>query len=73
MPCSQAYPLDMSQYEGLFNATRIPKTGKDQILRDPSARHVLVMRNGNFFVFDVLDSNGKTFTLSHLFTMHVFP
>lgn len=55
----QAYPLDMSQYEGLFNATRIPRKGKDVIFRKPSARHVLVMKNGNFFVFDALDMNGK--------------
>lgn len=53
-----AYPLDMSQYEGLFNATRIPKKEKDQIFRNPSARHILVMRKGNFFIFDVLDENG---------------
>lgn len=53
-----AFPLDMSQYEGLFNATRIPKKGKDLIFRNPSARHVLVMRNGHFFTFNVIDSNG---------------
>ena len=61
-----AFPLDMSQYEGLFNATRIPKRGKDQILRDPTAHHVLVMRNGNFFVFDVLDSNGSILDPTHI-------
>lgn len=54
-----AYPLDMSQYEGLFNAARLPRREKDEIFRNPSARHVLVMRNGNFFVFDVLDRNGN--------------
>ncbi|KAK3908474.1 Carnitine O-palmitoyltransferase 2, mitochondrial [Frankliniella fusca] len=53
-----AFPLDMSQYEGLFNATRIPKKGKDLIYRNPSAKHVLVMRNGHFFTFNVIDSNG---------------
>nr|CAD7266064.1 unnamed protein product [Timema shepardi]CAD7574110.1 unnamed protein product [Timema californicum] len=54
-----AYPLDMSQYIGLFNATRIPEVGKDRIFRDSSRRHVLIMRNGNFYVFDVLDKDGN--------------
>lgn len=53
-----AFPLDMSQYDGLFNATRIPRKNKDEIFRNSQARHVLVMRNGNFFVFDVIDVNG---------------
>lgn len=48
----------MSQYDGLFNATRIPRKDKDQIYRNTQARHVLVMRSGNFFVFDAIDANG---------------
>ncbi|XP_034234835.1 carnitine O-palmitoyltransferase 2, mitochondrial [Thrips palmi] len=54
-----AFPLDMSQYDGLFNATRIPRKDKDQIYRKSEARHVLVLRNGNFFVFDAIDENGN--------------
>lgn len=54
----KAFPLDMSQFPGLFNATRIPQMDKDRIFRDPTSKHVVVQRNGNFYVFDVLDSNG---------------
>ncbi|XP_045529259.1 carnitine O-palmitoyltransferase 2, mitochondrial isoform X1 [Pieris brassicae] len=55
----KAFPLDMSQFPGLFNATRIPQIDKDRIFRDPSSKHVVVQRKGNFYVFDVLDSNGN--------------
>lgn len=54
-----AYPLDMSQYYNLFNSTRIPELDKDRISQDTTKKHVAVMRRGNFFVFDVIDSDGK--------------
>lgn len=53
----KAFPLDMSQYKNLFNTTRIPELGKDRIFHDPSARHLVVLRNGHFYAFDVLDAN----------------
>lgn len=56
----QAFPLDMSQYSSLFNATRIPETGKDRLARFDNAKHVLVMRGGHFYVFDVFDKDGTT-------------
>ncbi|XP_077439893.1 carnitine O-palmitoyltransferase 2, mitochondrial isoform X2 [Vanacampus margaritifer] len=54
-----AYPLDMSQYFRLFNSTRIPRPGRDQLFTDPAGRHLLVMRKGNMYVFDVLDGAGN--------------
>ncbi|XP_018407983.1 PREDICTED: carnitine O-palmitoyltransferase 2, mitochondrial [Nanorana parkeri] len=54
-----AYPLDMSQYFRLFNSTRIPKLNKDELVGDEKGRHLLVLRNGNFYVFDVLDKDGN--------------
>jgi len=47
----------MSQYKNLFNTTRIPKLEKDQIFHDPSAKHLIVLRRGHFYAFDVLDAN----------------
>lgn len=55
----KAFPLDMSQFQGLFGATRVPQIGKDKITRDPTSKHVVVQRRGNFYVFDVLDSDGQ--------------
>lgn len=54
-----AYPLDMSQYFRLFNSTRIPKKGRDELFTDQKGRHLLVMRNGNMYVFDVVDRDGN--------------
>lgn len=54
----KAFPLDMSQYQGLFGATRIPETDKDRIYRNEDSRHLVVLRNGNFYSVDVLDEAG---------------
>ncbi|KAG8130894.1 hypothetical protein E2320_017597 [Naja naja] len=54
-----AYPLDMSQYKSLFNSTRIPNLSKDTLFTSEFARHLLVMRNGHLYVFEVLDPFGN--------------
>lgn len=54
-----AYPLDMSQYFRLFNSTRIPKHGRDELFTDEKGRHLLVMRKGNMYVFDIIDRDGN--------------
>ncbi|KAJ9579432.1 hypothetical protein L9F63_024456 [Diploptera punctata] len=55
----KAYPLDMSQYGQLFSTARIPKIGKDLLFHDKSAKHMVLMRRGHFYVFDVLDRDGN--------------
>ncbi|XP_053693990.1 carnitine O-palmitoyltransferase 2, mitochondrial [Sabethes cyaneus] len=55
----KAFPLDMSQYGGLFGATRIPETGKDRIYRNEKSRHLLVVRNGHLYSVEVLNSAGE--------------
>lgn len=54
----KAFPLDMSQYARLFCSTRIPELKKDRLATNESARHMLVMRNGNFYVFDTITTDG---------------
>ncbi|XP_067893336.1 carnitine O-palmitoyltransferase 2, mitochondrial isoform X2 [Heterodontus francisci] len=54
-----AYPLDMSQYYRLFNSTRIPKTVRDELFTDDRGKHLLVLRNGHFYTFDVIDQDGR--------------
>uniref|UniRef100_A0A8C8VLW3 Choline/carnitine acyltransferase domain-containing protein n=1 Tax=Pelusios castaneus TaxID=367368 RepID=A0A8C8VLW3_9SAUR len=54
-----AYPLDMSQYKRLFNSSRIPKLNKDELFTNERGRHLLVMRKGHFYVFDILDPVGN--------------
>lgn len=54
----KAFPLDMSQYSRLFNSTRIPELKKDRLATFESGRHIVVMRKGNFYVFDTITTDG---------------
>ncbi|XP_030571120.1 carnitine O-palmitoyltransferase 2, mitochondrial [Drosophila novamexicana] len=54
----KAFPLDMSQYSRLLGTTRIPKLGKDELVQSPHSKHILVMRRGNMYAMNVLDSSG---------------
>ncbi|CAL8105249.1 unnamed protein product [Calicophoron daubneyi] len=54
----KAYPLDMSQYSNMFNATRIPQPVEDRLFVDSSARHLLVIYRGQMYAFDVFDQYG---------------
>lgn len=65
----KAFPLDMSQYKNLFNSTRIPRKGKDEIFKsDPKTnRHVLVIKNGQLYTFDILDQNGNLNTPEYIY------
>lgn len=47
----------MSQYKNLFNTSRIPELEKDVIFHDSSAKHLVILRKGHFYAFDVLDAN----------------
>lgn len=51
----------MSQYSSLFNSTRIPMINKDTLHSKPSGKHIIVMRRGHFYKFDVLDDQGILF------------
>ncbi|XP_011313250.1 carnitine O-palmitoyltransferase 2, mitochondrial [Fopius arisanus] len=48
----------MSQFKHLFGTTRMPESGKDRICNDPHSRHVVVMRRGYFYSFNLLNENG---------------
>ncbi len=41
------------------NDHRNCRTVRDEIYADDKASHMLVMRNGHFYVFDCLDKDGK--------------
>jgi carnitine O-palmitoyltransferase 2 len=54
-----AYPLDMSQYKNLFNSTRIPNIGQDELKLSIGSKHIVVQRGSKFYKFDVLRDDGK--------------
>lgn len=51
----------MSQYSSLFNSTRIPMINKDILHSNLPGKHIIVMRRGHFYKFDVLDDQGILF------------
>lgn len=55
----KAFPLDMGQYSRLFCSTRIPELKKDKLATFETGRHILVMRKGNFYVFDTITTDGN--------------
>ncbi|WFD07931.1 carnitine O-acetyltransferase [Malassezia vespertilionis] len=50
-------PLDMFQYTRLFGMARIPSTNGCRLELHEWARHMVVVRRGRFYWFDVLDPN----------------
>ncbi|KAG8229768.1 hypothetical protein J437_LFUL005849 [Ladona fulva] len=63
----KAFPLDMSQFPSLFNSTRIPEVGKDTLFQDVKAKHILVIKKGEFYAFDVLDKDGDIYSPEEIF------
>ncbi|XP_072505600.1 carnitine O-palmitoyltransferase 2, mitochondrial-like isoform X2 [Notamacropus eugenii] len=60
------YPMDMSQNFRLFSTSRLPKFARDTLLTDERAKHLLVLRNGNFYIFNILQSNGTMIQTSEI-------
>ena len=59
------FPLDMSQYHGLFNSTRVPLVNaQDELVSFKSSDqskygHVLVMRNDNLYTIKAVQGDGE--------------
>ncbi|CAH8824488.1 unnamed protein product [Trichobilharzia szidati] len=53
------YPLDTSQYKNMFCSTRLPGNDCDQLVNFNRSHHLLVIHNGHYYYFDVLDECGE--------------
>ncbi|XP_065830523.1 carnitine O-palmitoyltransferase 2, mitochondrial-like isoform X2 [Oscarella lobularis] len=62
-----AFPLDMSQYKNLFSSTRIPQLGRDVLVADEQAKHIVVLKGGHFYAFDVIKTNGTLASTSDIY------
>ena len=58
----------MSLYGTLFNTIRIPKIDKDALFQNESAKDMVVLKGGNFYIFYVFDKDGK-FQTAHVAEM----
>ncbi|KAH9912469.1 acyltransferase ChoActase/COT/CPT [Epithele typhae] len=52
-------PLDMDQYLRLFGTARIPTERGCKMETHPESRHIIVLRRGQFYWFDVLDAENR--------------
>ncbi|KAF8577064.1 acyltransferase ChoActase/COT/CPT [Ramaria rubella] len=52
-------PLDMDQYKRLFGTARLPTTRGCKMETEEHSRHVAIIRRGQFYYFDVLDSENR--------------
>ncbi|KAE9411136.1 acyltransferase ChoActase/COT/CPT [Gymnopus androsaceus JB14] len=52
-------PLDMDQYTRLFGAARIPTDKGCRMEVSSDSHHIVVLRRGQFYWFDVLDSQNR--------------
>ncbi|KAG1858816.1 acyltransferase ChoActase/COT/CPT [Suillus subluteus] len=51
--------LDMDQYSRLFGTARIPTERGCKMLANNAARHIVVLRRGQFYWFDALDEDNR--------------
>lgn len=52
-------PLDMDQYSRLFGTTRVPTHRGCRMELHEESRHIVVIRRGQFYWFDALDSKNR--------------
>jgi carnitine O-palmitoyltransferase 2 len=58
----KAFPLDMSQYDRLFNSTRLPKPDCDVLITNTeNIRHIIVIKRGHYYKVNILEKNGELF------------
>ncbi|KZT37052.1 acyltransferase ChoActase/COT/CPT [Sistotremastrum suecicum HHB10207 ss-3] len=52
-------PLDMDQYTRLFGTARIPTERGCRMASNERSQHIVIIRRGQFYYFDVLDSDNR--------------
>ncbi|KAF8523590.1 acyltransferase ChoActase/COT/CPT [Gautieria morchelliformis] len=52
-------PLDMDQYKRLFGTARVPTDRGCKMEIETNSRHIAIIRRGQFYYFDVLDSENR--------------
>lgn len=64
-----AFPLDMSQYGSLFNSTRLPRVGKDELISYNDAsitNHILVLHRGHAYKLRCINDEGNPLSVAQL-------
>ena len=59
---------DMAQSPHLLQTSRVPQlNGLDTLERFPDSKHILVIRKGHFYVFDVYNESGELLSPEYYF------
>lgn len=59
-------PLDMTSYLWMFGACRIPDEKRDYLKKYGGSRHVVILRRGNYYVFDVIQIGGSVLSVAEI-------
>lgn len=51
--------IEMRPFQNIFSTTRIPRPKRDEIKYFEQSRHVVLLRHGQFYAFDVVDEQGN--------------
>ncbi|VDM30582.1 unnamed protein product [Hydatigera taeniaeformis] len=62
----KVFPLDMSHYGHMFRSSRIPDMGIDRLETYPEARHIVVLSQGEFYIFDAFDDQNEMLSAEQL-------
>lgn len=65
---STTIAYDMSQHQNLFGSTRIPALNFDFLQTYPDSKHIIVMKRGHFYCFNVLDDSGNLKTPNYIYS-----
>ncbi|KAK9888430.1 hypothetical protein WA026_000678 [Henosepilachna vigintioctopunctata] len=60
--------LDMNQYKKVFGTCRIPRPTRDELKFNPDSKHIVVVRNNNFFKMEVITSDGQIPSFNQIFS-----
>ncbi|KAN0086309.1 Choline/Carnitine o-acyltransferase domain containing protein [Tylopilus felleus] len=61
----RGHPLDMDQYMRLFGTARIPTQRGCKMVVNEAACHIVVLRQGQFYWFNVLDEENRPLLTEH--------
>lgn len=59
-------PICMHQYTKLLGAARIPVSGRDILVQNHTARHIVVLSRRQFYAIDIIGQNGQALTAAAL-------
>lgn len=61
-PCCRLIYAKQADFPSRFSTTRVPYKDMDKLRHEDNQKHIMIMKNGQVFVFDVYHENGEMYT-----------